>query len=669
VLCRWQVATALAALVVPLILVAGAGGARPPTGVKAAGTGSSQWVPGQILVRFQPTLGRSARQALLIEQGATPIRSLSAAVPGLWLVEIAEGQGVPEAVDAFNGAPSVIYAEPNYLHHLLAIPNDPQYGTLWGLGRISMPSAWDIATGSTAITVAVIDSGITPGHQDLAANTVAGHDFVTGDSDPADGGGHGTHVSGTIGAVGNNGVGVTGVNWRVSLMPLRVFDSAGGGDTARLVAAISYACAHGARVANGSLSGPSSQAVLDALAAAGCANTLFVFAAGNGGADGVGDNNDVTPVYPCNYGAPPHNLANIICVAATDQNDNLAGFSNYGSASVDLAAPGVAINSTWPAFDTLFSEGWNPIGAGWDTYAPTGTEWSLTDWWWYQGGTSVTDSYYGNYAPNQNSWLRRIPPAGTINLAGRHGCTLNYWADINIAEQDALEVRGSSDGSNFPTLYASRSGTTDFFESAKHDIGGFEGGPFYPAFRVLANGDAFVGDGAYIDDVSVQCISVAPSGYNPDQGTSMAAPHVSGVAALVLSAHPGFTVAQVKAAVLNGVDLVSSLTGRVATAGRLNACKALGGCGAAPPPPQPPPPPPPLPPPPPPPPPQVRCRVPRVIGLTLGRARVRIRRAHCSVGRISRVRSRRVGRVLRQSPRPGAVRRRGFKVKVVVGRR
>lgn len=654
-LCRWQVATTLGALVGSLILAAGAGGAGSPAGAKTPDAGSGQWVPGQILVRFQPTLGRAARLSLLEEQDAEATQSLSAAVPGLWLVNIAEGQSVPEAVEAFEGVPSVVYAEPNYLRHLLATPNDPQYGTLWGLERISMPAAWNITTGSAAVRVAVIDSGITPGHQDLAANTVAGHDFVTGDSDPADGGGHGTHVSGTIGAVGNNGVGVTGVNWRVSLMPLRVFDSAGHTTTARLVAAYSYACTQGARVANASLGGPSaSQAELDALASAGCANTLFVVAAGNDGA-----NNDVTPAFPCDYGAPPINLANIICVAATDQNDNLASFSNYGAASVDLAAPGVGINSTWPAFDTLLSEGWDPTGAGWLTSADTGTPWVITDSWFYEGGHSATDSgcCFNTYAPNQNSWLYRSP-ASLINLGGRHGCSLSYRTDFNIAAGDVLEVRGSSNGVNFPTLYESWSGITDFFPEEKHDIGGFEGGLFSPAFRMLANGDGLVADGAYIDNVSIQCIAAAPSAYNSIDGTSMATPHVAGVAALVLSAHPNCTVARLKAAILNGVDRVSSLTGRVATAGRLNAVNAIGGCAA-------PPPPPPQPPPPAP----VRCRVPRVIGLKLGRARTRIRRANCSVGRIRRVRSRRVGRVLRQTPRAGAIKRRGFKVTLVVGRR
>src|SRR5262245_46487738 len=228
-LCRWQAATTLAALVGSLILVAGAGGTGAPTGVRPVGAGSGKWVPGQILVRLQPTLGRAARQSLLKDHDATTIQSLSASVPGLWLVEIPAGQSVPNAVAAFEASPSVIYAEPNYLRHQLATPNDPQYGSLWGLQRISMPAAWNLATGSTAVKVAVIDTGITPGHEDLAANTIAGHDFITGDNDPADGNGHGTHVSGTIGAIGNNGVGVTGVNWRVSLMPLRVLDATGGG--------------------------------------------------------------------------------------------------------------------------------------------------------------------------------------------------------------------------------------------------------------------------------------------------------------------------------------------------------------------------------------------------------------------------------------------------------
>jgi subtilisin family serine protease len=166
---------------------------------------------------------------------------------------------------------------------------------------------------------------------------VHGWDFVDDDNQPQDDNGHGTHVAGTIGARGNDGNGVAGVSWSTSLMPLRVLDANGSGYVSDAITAYSFAARSGARIVNASLGGSSySRAERDAIAAA--PNTLFVVAAGNDA-----QNNDSSADYPCDYTLP-----NIVCVAATDQNDDLASFSNYGATNVDLAAPGVDIVSTWP---------------------------------------------------------------------------------------------------------------------------------------------------------------------------------------------------------------------------------------------------------------------------------------------------------------------------------
>ena len=201
---------------------------------------------------------------------------------------------------------------------------------------IGAPAAWGVTTGSSSVNVAVVDSGVDRTHPDLFANLAAGYDFAYDDSDPTDYDGHGTHVAGIIAARGNNGIGVTGVAWQTSVIPVEALDATGEGTTSDIVAAYGYAVAKGARIVNASFGGSSfSQSEYNAIKAA--PNVLFVAAAGNETA-----NDDTTPSYPCAY-----NLPNILCVAATDNSDHLASFSNYGRTSVDIAAPGVSIYSTY----------------------------------------------------------------------------------------------------------------------------------------------------------------------------------------------------------------------------------------------------------------------------------------------------------------------------------
>jgi subtilisin family serine protease len=277
--------------------------------------------------------------------------------------------------------PEVEYAEPNYIVYAGSTPNDPQFGNLWGLlntgqsiggqtghagDDIDASSAWNIATGSRSIVVGIVDTGIDYTHPDLSANvwsapssftvTIAGqsitcaagtHGFnaINRTCNPMDDNDHGTHVSGTIGGVGNNGAGVAGINWTASLMGLKFLGSNGSGSTSDAINAIEFAiqakAALGAganvRVLSNSWGGGGfSQALLDEINAANASNMLFVAAAGNTHTD-----NDATPNYPSNYTAP-----NIVAVAATDNNDQLASFSSYGRTTVDLAAPGVNILST-----------------------------------------------------------------------------------------------------------------------------------------------------------------------------------------------------------------------------------------------------------------------------------------------------------------------------------
>ena len=279
-------------------------------------------------------------------------------IAGYQVVQLPKGISVKEAVDLYKKNPDIELAEPDYKVTIEAIPNDPGYSSLWGLGSISAPQAWDLTTGSSSVIVAVIDTGVDYNHADLAANIwtntdeipgngidddhngyiddVRGWNFVSNNNNPMDDHNHGTHCAGTISAVGNNGIGVTGVAWNVKIMPLKFLDSSGSGYTSAAAAAILYANANGASVLSNSWGGGGYSSSL--YTAIQQSNGVVVCAAGNSNS-----NNDAYPMYPSSY-----NLDNIISVAAGDSSNNRASFSSYGLTSVDVAAPGVSIYSTTP---------------------------------------------------------------------------------------------------------------------------------------------------------------------------------------------------------------------------------------------------------------------------------------------------------------------------------
>jgi hypothetical protein len=290
---------------------------------------------------------------------------------------------VSEALELLRRDPNVEYAEPNYIYRAsVTEPEDTYFGYLWGLSNtgqsggvagvdIGALKAWDMTTGSADVVVGVIDTGIDYYHGDLAANMwinvgehpdngmdddgngfvddVHGWNAEIDSGDPLDDNNHGTHVAGTIGAVGNNQLGVTGINWNVKLMALKFLDAQGSGYVSDAIECIEYAIEMkhrgvNLRVLNASWGGPDvSDALRDAIEAAGEAGILFVTAAGNNydGSSPRGTDNDDSPIFPASYGLP-----NTISVAAVDRRGQLATFSNYGKETVDLAAPGVSIAST-----------------------------------------------------------------------------------------------------------------------------------------------------------------------------------------------------------------------------------------------------------------------------------------------------------------------------------
>ncbi len=420
--------------------------------------------------RFQPPVNQSGVMAgTAVAPGEMIIKLTTTLTEQLWyeiyeqadayghetLAEVWDGQlelvhlngGVAAGIAGVDSNPFVEYAEPNYLQQTFAVPDDTDFLDLWGLRNIGQvvggvtgtdgadigaTSAWEVSTGSTEVIVGVVDTGVDYRHPDLIGNmwvdprpgpSFGSHGFnaITGSFDPLDDHSHGTHVAGTIGAAGNNGLGVVGVNWTTRIMALKFLPASGAGTTADAIEAIGYAVQAkldgvNVRILSNSWGGGGfSQALRDMISAANDNGILFVASAGNATSD-----NDVTPAYPASY-----EVANVISVAATNNVDGLASFSNFGLSSVDLGAPGRNILST------------------------------------------------------------------------------------------------------------------------------------------VLNGQ-----------------------YDYKSGTSMAAPHVSGAAALILATQPTLSVAGLTTALLNGVDPTPALDGKVLTGGRLNLCRSVSGpnCGVLPPP-------------------------------------------------------------------------------------
>lgn len=334
---------------------------------------SNKYRPDTILVKFKP--GRPSSKINQICNSVGIVVQKHFRRINVYKMGVPENK-VMETIDRLLKYDEVQYAEPDYILKIIErIPNDPDFDKLWGMHNtgqdggtvdadIDAPEAWEINTGSDEVVVCVIDTGVNYDHEDLSPNMwvnngeipdngidddgngyvddYLGWDFYNVDEDPMDDYDHGTHCSGTIGGIGNNQIGVAGVNWTVKIMALKFLGSCGSGFTSDAVEAIIYSTMMGAVISSNSWGGTAfSQALYDAIEDFGNSGGLFLAAAGNGDEDGIGINNDEVPHYPSSYDLP-----NIIAVAATDKYDHLAGFSNYGVESVDVAAPGVDIYST-----------------------------------------------------------------------------------------------------------------------------------------------------------------------------------------------------------------------------------------------------------------------------------------------------------------------------------
>ena len=355
--------TLILSILAAFALLSGVAANAAPISATSTPSNSITYDPTALLVSFRPHTGHVTEARLLDAVGGAVDYEYTL-VPNLARVRLSGQSSVNEAIATLSESPFVEYAEPDYIVHTQDAPppptNDPLYGQLWGLDKIHAPDAWAMGTGSSDVVVAVIDTGADFGHADLADNIwtnpgeipgngidddgngyiddVHGWDFYDNDNNPMDGGAHGTHVSGTICAKGDNEIGVTGVTWNCQLMILR-FMGPNGGFTSDAIRALEYAVSRHARISNNSWGSYGySSALRSAILEAGSSGQLFVTAAGN-----YRQNIDEIPFYPASF-----DLDNVITVAAINRDDQGASFSNWGPVSVDLHAPGVAITSTVP---------------------------------------------------------------------------------------------------------------------------------------------------------------------------------------------------------------------------------------------------------------------------------------------------------------------------------
>lgn len=548
--------------------------------------------PNEVLVKYQPTMATAQRSVALSSVNA--IASKAVGRSGYHLVKL-QNTSTEQAISTLRLQTGVASVQPNFIYHTTAIPNDTSFGQLWGLQNnaqtvsnasynINNPGtagmdmdaalAWNQITDCSSVTVAVIDTGIHYNHEDLTANMWDGgasypnhgYDYIDNDNDPMDTHGHGTHVAGTIGAIGNNNTGTTGVCWQASIMAIRVLDTSGLGDTAGIIQGVDFARNNGARVINMSLGGSESDpAFNNAIGNAATAGVAVIVAAGNDGT-----NNDAIPAYPCNYTQP-----NLLCVAALDQAYSLADFSNTGATNVDVGAPGTNIMSAWnsPTYASDFSAwinsgAWTSIPAA-SSCIGLGILANPTNW--CTGGSytlNANDSSYQQY-----------------NLSGNEDfVAISYYANFNMnntAPADGFGALYSISGNPIPggTVLGGNywTGSTGGWAGYSYELPACVGQTSCSiGFHLFESGGANVGPGAAITLAVFSAIDYAIStNYNTIDGTSMATPHVAGLATMLFAYNPNYNYSDVLNAIKAGGEDTASLSATTATGKAVNAMGAL----------------------------------------------------------------------------------------------
>jgi subtilisin family serine protease len=551
-------------------------------------------VSGEVLVKFKPMINTSVRKAAVMAQGHSVLANLNQ--PGWVQLKVGAGQTVDQALTAYRNDPNVEYVQPNYIYHLTAVPNDTQYGQLWAFKNtgqvisagsyfpnfgtpgadINIEKAWDHITDCSGVVVAVVDSGVNYNQEDLAGNMWNGgsaypnhgYNYVNNNNDPMDLNGHGTHVAGIIGAAGNNVKGTSGVCWNASIMAVRVMDSTGRGTTAKIIQGVNFAVANGAKVINMSIGGGSfDNAYSDAITIAQTNDVVVVVAAGNSGSN---NDNVTTPTYPCNFPQP-----NLICVAALDQNYQLAGFSNYGSTSVDVGAPGTNILSAWAGTEGLITDS---LTSGWTVSTTTSGGWAyktlsvngIPTPFLVDPGTYPTGQY------NDNTDDRGYK---SFNLAGVNVALLQESFAIDIRSGDYFRIGYSSGGGDpfaggIITASFTAISTYPYLVTLTGDISGCISANCSIGFQLQSN-SSLTDLGVAIAGFGIETLTLDLTTYKIANGTSMASPMVAGLAAMLRAHNTQYTYADVVNSMKQRGRAVAALAGKTTTGKAIDVMSSL----------------------------------------------------------------------------------------------
>ena len=598
------------------------------------------YVEGEILIKYKDTkidLNTSSGRAIALNFNNSKSLEKKEELKNnnISVLRIKDTKTVEQKISELKNNPNIDSVQPNFQYYPTEITtNDANKDLLWGLDNtgqsvngvsgtnnadIDAPEAWAISEGSSDVIVAVIDTGVAYNHPDLVANmwdgsnclnedgvTLGGcnhgYDYEDSDNNPLPTtSSHGTHIAGTIAAAKDNNKGIIGVAPQAKIMAIKSSLT-----TSNIVEGINFAQQNGAKIINASWGSYSTSGGFYDVALYNAIDEfsgLFVVAAGNKGYD-HDDGVDAHKSYPDGFKITTSigpGLDNIIVVAAIDQNDALATFSDYGIASVDVGAPGTNIYSTI-SDNIIFSEDFNDISVGY--YEPGqfvyGGE---TDNWWGIGNNGSSNAIYSDYfvkkyAPSYSYEIDAdtfIMSKDATNLSNSNikGATLNFmiWCDTpnsstyddyistfhysngiwSISDKYDEDKIRSDGGSSWVD-----SGYSGYYKSYSEDISDHLSSDFKYVFNWKTDHYTDYNLGCWIDNIKVVKYSDGTDEqYGYGDGTSMAAPHVAGLAGLIWGYKPELTYSQIKDIILTTGDRLPDLFGKTVTGKRINAYNAL----------------------------------------------------------------------------------------------